>query len=228
MSRQPLAVVVLISGNGSNLQTLIDGQRRGELPIDLRAVISNRADAYGLERARAADINTETLSHRGYAERADYDRALQARIDRHAPDLVVLAGFMRILTPEFVARYHGRLINIHPSLLPAFRGLHTHQRALDAGVPEHGCSVHYVIPELDAGPVIVQAAVPVHADDTADTLAARVQAQEHRIYPLAVRWIAQRRVALDDHGQVTWDGARRPAPPRLEAEGDAATVLESR
>jgi phosphoribosylglycinamide formyltransferase-1 len=227
MSRQPLAVVVLISGNGSNLQTLIDGQRRGELPIDLRAVISNRADAYGLERARAADITTETLSHRGYAERADYDRALQARIDRHAPDLVVLAGFMRILTPEFVAHHHGRLINIHPSLLPAFRGLHTHQRAIDAGVAEHGCSVHYVIPELDAGPVIVQAAVPVRADDTADTLAARVQAQEHRIYPLAVRWIAQGRVALDDDGQVTWDGARRPAPPRLDAKGDAATALAS-
>lgn len=216
MSRDPLAVVVLISGDGSNLQTLIDGQASGELPIDLRAVISNRAGAFGLERARTAGIAAEALSHRDFASRAEHDRALHACIERHEPGLVVLAGFMRILTPEFVARYHGRLINIHPSLLPAFRGLHTHQRALDAGAERHGCSVHYVIPELDAGPVIVQAAVPVLPGDTAELLTDRVRAQEHRIYPLAVRWIAEGRVALSGDGRVTWDGAHRDSPPVLE------------
>ncbi len=227
MSRDPLPVVVLISGDGSNLQTLIDGQARGDLPIDLRAVISNRADAFGLERARAAGIAAEALVHRGYASRAEYDRSLRTLIDRHAPGLVVLAGFMRILTPEFVAHFHGRLINIHPSLLPAFRGLHTHQRALQAEVRRHGCSVHYVIPELDAGPVIVQAAIAVLPGDTAGTLTARVQAQEHRIYPLAVRWIAEGRVALVGDGRVRWNGAHRDTPPVLEAESDADTLLAS-
>ncbi|MFB4203824.1 Phosphoribosylglycinamide formyltransferase [wastewater metagenome] len=222
MSR-PLDVVVLISGSGTNLQCLIDGQQRGELPIRIRAVISNRADAGGLERARAAGIPTEVLPHRDYPDREHYDADLVRVVDRHEPGLVVLAGFMRILTPGFVRHYQGRLINIHPSLLPAYRGLHTHERAIADGAAAHGCSVHFVIPELDAGPVIVQARVPVHADDTPETLKARVQEQEHRIYPLAVRLIAEGRVRLDDDG-VHVDGEPAAKPPAIDAATDVAAL----
>lgn len=221
--RQPLPVVVLISGSGSNLQAFIDGQASGALPIDIRAVISNRADAYGLERARAAGIATEVLSHRGFEGRADYDRALAEVVDRHAPGLVVLAGFMRILSDAFVAHYEGRLINIHPSLLPDFRGLHTHERALESGVQVHGCSVHFVIPELDAGPLIVQAEVPVLPDDTPESLARRVQVQEHRIYPLAVRWLAEGRVSMRE-GRTWMDGRLLEHPPRITAETRLETL----
>lgn len=216
-AQPPMPVVVLISGSGSNLQAIIDGQKTGALPIDIRAVFSNRADAYGLTRARNAGIEADVLSHRDFASRDNYDRQLIALIDAHRPKLVILAGFMRILSQQFVEHYQGRLINIHPSLLPAFRGLQTHERALAAGVKDHGCSVHFVTPELDAGPVIVQARVPIVSGDTPETLAARVQIQEHRIYPLAVKWIAEGRVEMRDDG-VYRDGVRQESPPVLEPE----------
>ncbi len=212
-----LPVVVLISGNGSNLQALIDAARAGRVPIDIRAVISNRADAYGLTRAHEAGIDTAVLPHRDYDSRDAYDRALITLIDRYQPELVVLAGFMRILTDAFVEHYIGRLINIHPSLLPAFRGLNTHERALTAAAGEHGCSVHYVVPELDAGPVIVRARVPILKDDSATELAARVQVQEHRIYPLAVKWIAEGRVVMREDGAYK-DGEPLDTPPTLDPE----------
>ena len=175
-------VVVLISGRGSNMTALLDAV----LPVS--AVISNRADAAGLQIAATRGIPTAVVEHRAYGSREDFDAALAAQIDRFAPRLVALAGFMRVLTPAFVARYRGRLLNIHPSLLPAFPGLHTHERALAAGVKLHGCTVHFVSEELDHGPIVVQAAVPVHPGDDAGKLAARVLAQEHVIYPRAVRW----------------------------------------
>lgn len=211
-----LPTVVLISGSGSNLQSFIDGQAAGELPIDLRAVVSSRADAFGLTRAARAGIPTAVLAPRDHPSREAYDTALEELLAGYRPELVVLAGFMRILTGGFVTRHLGRLVNIHPSLLPAFRGLHSHRRALDAGVTEHGCSVHYVTPELDAGPVILQARVPVLAGDTPERLQQRVQAQEHRVYPLAVRWIAEGRVALRD-GRVWMDDAPLESPPVLDA-----------
>jgi len=213
----PMPVVVLISGSGSNLQAFIDAQKAGTLPISIQAVISNKAEAGGLTRARNAGIETAVLSHRDYASREDYDRQLIAVIDRYRPALVILAGFMRILSDAFVSHYEGRLINIHPSLLPDFKGLHTHERAIAAGVQAHGCSVHFVIPELDAGPVIVQARVPILPGDTPASLAARVQTQEHRIYPLAVKWIAQGRVEMRDGGLYK-DGVRLDSPPVITPE----------
>ncbi|MCC5857038.1 MAG: phosphoribosylglycinamide formyltransferase [Ectothiorhodospiraceae bacterium] len=218
MSR-PCRVVVLISGSGSNLQTLIDRAADGRLPIHIVAVISNRADAYGLKRAARAGITTRVLSHRDYDSREQYDEALAALIDAQEPDLVVLAGFMRILSQGFVNRYHGRMLNIHPSLLPLFRGLHTHRRALEAGHTEHGCSVHFVTPDLDAGPVIVQARVPVLADDDETSLARRVQGQEHRIYPLAVAWFAQGRLRLGPDG-ILLDGHLLREPVQVRPDED--------
>lgn len=202
----PLRVVVLLSGSGSNLQALIDAEANG-LPIRIVAVIGNRADAFGLERARRHGIPAELLSHRDYPDRESYDRDLARLIDGHAPGLVVLAGFMRILNPELVRHYQGRMMNIHPSLLPAYKGLHTHQRALDAGETEHGASVHFVTAELDGGPVVLQARVPVLPDDDAASLAARVLEQEHRIYPLAVGWFAAGRLRLGADGRPWLDGA---------------------
>lgn len=198
----PLPVVILISGRGSNLQAIIDAQRKELLPVAIRAVISNNPQAPGLAHARRADIDTQIVDHRAFNTRTEFDRALMATIDRYAPDLVVLAGFMRILGGEFIAHYRGRLMNIHPSLLPAFRGLDTHARALAAGAREHGASVHFVTDEVDAGAVIVQARVPVLAEDTPETLAARVLAEEHRIYPLAIRWFAEGRVRLEQDRAV--------------------------
>ncbi|MGY3299613.1 phosphoribosylglycinamide formyltransferase-1 [Pseudomonas sp. TE6288] len=195
-------VVVLLSGSGSNLQALIDSNSASNGPVRIRAVISNRADAYGLERAKAAGIDTAVLAHTGFDGREAFDAALMALIDGFAPDLVVLAGFMRILSGGFVRHYQGRLLNIHPSLLPKYKGLHTHQRALEAGDAEHGCSVHFVTEELDGGPLVVQAVVPVAADDSAQTLAQRVHLQEHQIYPLAVRWFAEGRLRLGEHGAL--------------------------
>jgi phosphoribosylglycinamide formyltransferase-1 len=187
-----LQVVVLLSGNGSNLQAIIDDSQGAASGIyAVRAVISNRADAYGLERARAAGIETAILDHREYPSREAYDAALQSLIDSFQPGLLALAGFMRILTPEFVRHYEGRMLNIHPSLLPEFRGLNTHQRALEAGVKQHGATVHFVTADLDAGPIILQARVPVLPDDTPETLARRVLEQEHKIYPQAIRWFAE-------------------------------------
>jgi phosphoribosylglycinamide formyltransferase 1 len=192
----PLKVVVLISGNGSNLQALLDAAKSPHSRYRIAAVISNRADAYGLKRAEAADVPRHCLPHTGYAGRADYDRTLRLLIDQYDPGLVALAGFMRILTPDFVQHYHGRLLNIHPSLLPEYRGLHTHQRVLVAGERTHGASVHFVTPELDGGPVILQSRVPVLPGDTAETLTARVHAQEHIIYPLVVEWYAAGRLRM--------------------------------
>ncbi len=194
-----MRVVVLISGRGSNLRALL----QADLPVTFAAVISNRADAGGLAIAAAHGVPTQVLAHQAYADRAAYDDALAQAIDAHAPDLVVLAGFMRVLTADFVRRYHGRMINIHPALLPAFPGLNTHARALAAGVRVHGCTVHFVTPEVDAGPIIAQAAVPVRAGDDAQTLAARVLRQEHRLFPSVLRWFAQGRVSLTDDGGVT-------------------------
>lgn len=190
-----LPIVVLISGGGSNLQSIIDAAA-SDLPVDIRAVISNRPDAYGLTRAREAGITTAVLESGKFAERESYDAALQELIDSYAPELVVLAGFMRILSDDFVRHYEGRMMNIHPSLLPKYRGLHTHARALEAGDKVAGCTVHYVTPELDAGPILLQARVPVLADDTPETLAARVLEQEHKIYPEAIRLFAQQRLKV--------------------------------
>lgn len=209
MSGTPAPVVILISGRGSNLQAILDAAHANELPIEVRAVISNNPDAEGLRLARAAGIHTEVIDHRAFAERAQFDSALQAAIDRHAPRLVLLAGFMRILGKTFIRHYAGRLLNIHPSLLPAFRGLNTHARALAAGVAQHGASVHFVTEDLDGGPNIIQATVPVRPGDDAATLAARVLQEEHRIYPLAIRWAAENRLSIRD-GQVFLDGERRP------------------
>ncbi|MFJ3049023.1 phosphoribosylglycinamide formyltransferase [Pseudomonas nitroreducens] len=206
----PCNVVVLISGSGSNLQALIDSLAGAETPAVIRAVISNRADAYGLERARQAGIETCFLDHKAYADRESFDAALIQAIDGFDADLVLLAGFMRILSADFVRHYQGRLLNIHPSLLPKYKGLHTHQRALEAGDVEHGCSVHFVTEELDGGPLVVQAAIPVESDDTPETLAQRVHVQEHVIYPLAMRWFAEGRVRLGEHGAML-DGELLPA-----------------
>lgn len=183
-------VVILISGRGSNMRALIEAG----LPVS--AVISNRAEAEGLAAAAARGVATRVVEHRAHATREAFDNALATEIDRFAPRLVALAGFMRVLTPGFVARYRDRLLNIHPSLLPAFPGLDTHRRALAAGVKLHGCTVHFVTAELDHGPIVVQAAVPVRADDDEATLAARVLKQEHVIYPRAVRWFLDGRLAL--------------------------------
>ncbi len=190
----PLPIVVLVSGSGSNLQAIIDAIAAGELPARIQAVISNRPGVRALERAQRAGIATEVVDHTAYDSREAYDQALMAAIDRHRPALVVLAGFMRILTPEFVRHYRGRLLNIHPALLPRHKGLDTHRRALEAGDTEHGATVHFVTEELDGGPPIIQARVPVHPDDTPETLAARVLEKEHRIYPLAIRWFAEGRL----------------------------------
>lgn len=201
----PLALVILISGNGSNLQAIIDAIREQGLQAEVCAVISNNPGAYGLTRAHNANIAAEVLDHRSFPSREAYDRELQALIDRYQPDLVVLAGFMRILTEDFVNHYHGRMLNIHPSLLPKYQGLNTHQRVLEAGDAIHGVSVHFVTPELDGGPVILQAEVPVHPGDNADDLTQRVHQQEHVIYPLVIRWFAEKRLALEGE-TVQFDG----------------------
>jgi len=187
-------VVVLLSGRGSNLEAIVDAR----LPIEIAAVISNRSTAAGLMYARAQGLHTVALDPMHYPTREGFDAALAVEVDRHQADLVVLAGYMRILSPAFIARFDGRLLNIHPSLLPAFPGLKTHQRALADGVKVHGCTVHFVTDELDHGPIVIQAAVPVLADDTADTLSARVLQQEHRIYPQAIRWFAEQRLIKKD------------------------------
>ncbi|MDP2715345.1 phosphoribosylglycinamide formyltransferase [Rheinheimera sp.] len=196
------SIVVLISGSGSNLQAIIDACSSGFIPGKVSAVIANKANAYGLVRANEAGISTQVLSHKNYASREKYDIALMDAIDQHQPDLVVLAGFMRILSPAFVQHFSGRLLNVHPSLLPKYQGLDTHQRAIDAGDSEHGCSVHFVTEQLDGGPVILQAKVPLFNDDDATSLAERVHEQEHRIYPLVVRWFCQNR--LQQQADQAW------------------------
>ncbi|QNH80738.1 phosphoribosylglycinamide formyltransferase [Pseudomonas protegens] len=195
-------VVVLLSGTGSNLQALIDNARTDDSPVRIAAVISNRADAYGLQRAQEAGIPTRFLDHTAFEGREAFDQGLIELIDTFQPKLVVLAGFMRILSAGFVRHYQGRLLNIHPSLLPKYKGLHTHQRALEAGDTEHGCSVHFVTEELDGGPLVVQAVIPVELHDSPQSLAQRVHIQEHRIYPMAVRWFAEGRLMLSDQGAL--------------------------
>lgn len=221
MSQPPrLALVVLISGSGSNLQALID-RSTADLPVDIRAVISNEPDAFGLERARRAGIEDRVLNHRDFPSREAYDGVLGALIDGFSPQAVALAGFMRILTPGFVARYQGRMFNIHPSLLPKYRGLHTHQRALEAGERVHGASVHFVTEELDGGPLVLQARVPVLPGDDADTLAARVLRQEHRIYPQVLRWFAEGRLRLGAAGVPLLDGIPLDRPITWQAPAPA-------
>lgn len=214
-SADKLPIVILISGRGSNLQAIIDQAASGELPVDIRAVISNVPDAYGLERARQAGIEARTLDHKGFPDRASYDRALIELIDTYRPGLVVLAGFMRILTPAFVRHFERRLLNIHPSLLPLHRGLNTHARALEAGDERHGASVHFVTEELDGGPVFLQAPVEVKSGDTAEALAARVLEQEHRLYPEAIRWFAQGRLRFEGD-RLLLDGRPLTAPVQLD------------
>jgi phosphoribosylglycinamide formyltransferase 1 len=196
-------IVILISGRGSNMEAILGAG----LSARIAAVISNEPEASGLATARALGITTAVVPHRDFPDRAAFDAALAAAIDVHRPDLLVLAGFMRILTEDFIARYAGQLMNIHPSLLPAFPGLHTHRHALAAGVRIHGCTVHFVTPALDRGPIVVQAAVPVLPGDSEETLAARVLHEEHRIYPQAIRWFCEGRLALAANGTVTVQGA---------------------
>ncbi len=199
-------IVILISGRGSNMQALLEAN----LQCQIAAVISNRSDAQGLEIAQAHGITTAVVPHKNYTDRAAFDAALAEEIDRHTPDVVVLAGFMRILTAGFVERYAGRLINIHPSLLPAYPGIDTHERALQDGIKIHGCTVHFVTPDLDHGPIIIQAAVPVLRDDTPQTLAARVLREEHRVYPQAIRWLCRKQVWLDAQSRVASDRLEQP------------------
>ena len=202
-------VVVLVSGRGSNLQAIINAVTHGELAADLRAVISSEPGAPALARARTAGIPTHVVNHRDFPGRDLFDQALMQRIEVYRPQLVVLAGFMRILGKAFIDHYAGRLINIHPSLLPAFPGLNTHARALQSGAPHHGASVHFVTHAVDGGPVIIQAAVPVLPDDVPETLAERVLREEHRIYPKAIGWFLAGRLSVEN-GRVLLDGQQRP------------------
>jgi phosphoribosylglycinamide formyltransferase-1 len=211
------SIVILISGRGSNMQAILEAR----LPMAVAAVISNDPEAGGLATAQQHRIATRIVDHRIHGGRAAFDTALGREIDSFNPDLVVLAGFMRILTAAFVDRYRGRLINIHPSLLPAFTGLHTHRRALEAGVKLHGCTVHFVTPELDHGPIVIQAAVPVHDDDSEHTLSARVLAEEHRIYPQALRWFCEGRLAITPQGTVNVSAARGAAGTLVSPAGDS-------
>ncbi len=204
-------ILVLISGNGSNLQTLLDHCASGKIAGDVVGVISNRADAYGLVRAREAGVATAILAQQQFASREEYDVALLALMADYQPDLVVLAGFMRILSADLVRHFAGRMINIHPSLLPKYQGLHTHQRAIDDGEREHGASVHFVTEELDGGPVILQARVPIFEGDSTDEVAARVQVQEHSIYPLVVQWFCEGRLKMQEGAALLDDLLLGPA-----------------
>lgn len=196
--RRKKRLVVLVSGSGSNLQSFIDACASGQLHAEVCAVISNNPNAGGLERAARANIPNLVIDHRNFDQREIFDQALTEMIDSFAPDVIILAGFMRILTPQFVTHYMGRLINIHPSLLPAYPGLHTHRRAIEAGDEQAGATVHFVTPELDGGPPIIQAPVPIEKADNEQTLAARVLGFEHIIYPLAVRWLCDDRLSMQE------------------------------
>jgi len=209
MATQPLGIVILISGRGSNMKAIINAASSQSIPVNVRAIISNDPNAAGLKAARQTGLITRALDHRKFENRDSFDAALIQLIDEYQPELVVLAGFMRILGETFVAHYAGRLMNIHPALLPAFPGLNTHERVLDAGITRHGATVHFVTHDVDAGPIIIQAAVEVKNGDSESDLAARVLEQEHRIYPLAVGWFAEGRLNIDK-GKVLLDGARKP------------------
>ena len=212
-------VAILISGRGSNMAALIDAAKDPSFPAEIALVVSNEPDAEGLKHASAAGVATVTVDHRPHGkDRAAFERALQAAIEPHAIDFICLAGFMRLLTPWFVSQWLGRMLNVHPALLPAFKGLDTHARALAAGAKQHGATVHFVVPELDSGPIVVQEAVPVLPNDTEATLAARVLAAEHRIYPLALRLVAEGRARLAG-AQCLIDGVAVPQGPPLAAGG---------
>jgi phosphoribosylglycinamide formyltransferase-1 len=215
MSRLPIAI--LISGRGSNMRVIAERAAASSLPVDIRAVVSDQPAAEGLQAAAALNITTRVLQPRDFADRAAYDRALVDLLNEFQPQLVVLAGFMRILTPHFIGAFAGRILNVHPSLLPKYRGLHTHRRALEAGETMHGVSVHFVTEELDGGPVVLQAEVPVLPADTETTLSARVQQGEHRIYPQAIDWFARGRLRLQD-GRAWLDGQPLAAPVREPAQ----------
>ena len=206
---EPARIVVLISGSGSNLQAIAEAAARQEFDGEVVAVISNRPEVLGLQRANDFGIKNQVVDHTEYATREEFDANLIRAIDEHDPDLVVLAGFMRILTPDFVRRYKGRMLNIHPSLLPKYKGLNTHKRAMEAGDKEHGVTVHFVSEDLDGGPNVIQAVVPILDDDDEGTLKARVQAQEHIIYPIAVKWFVEGRISMLK-GDAYFDGQELP------------------
>lgn len=209
MSKQA-SIVVLVSGNGSNLQTILDHCEQGLIKGNVSAVFSNKDDAYALERANNSDVPAFFVNPKEFADRDAFDAELMAQIDQHQPDLIVLAGYMRILSADFVQHYAGKMLNIHPSLLPKYPGLDTHQRAIDNGDEEHGASVHFVTPELDAGPVVLQAKVPVFADDTAEDVASRVHEQEHMIYPMVIQWFCTGRLTMIADNAVL-DGETLPS-----------------
>jgi phosphoribosylglycinamide formyltransferase-1 len=211
LSKPHCRTAVLISGSGSNLQSFIDKTAQGEIDLDLSVVFSNKPDAYGLARAETAGIATECLEYRNYADREAFDRAVAGVLDAYQPDLIVLAGFMRILSPWFVQHYEGKILNIHPALLPAYPGLDTHQRVLDAGEEWHGSTVHFVTEELDGGPRILQGRLAVNSAETADELCARVQTVEHQIYPEAAHWFARGRLEFRD-GVARFDGGLLDEP----------------
>jgi len=205
-------IVVLISGSGSNLQAIVDKIHKQPLDntqAEIVAVISNKSDAYGLQRASEANIPAITIASEGCESREAFDALLAAELDKHQPDLIILAGFMRILTTEFVERFQGKMLNIHPSLLPKYPGTNTHQRAIDAGDDVHGVSVHFVTPDLDSGPTVLQAKVPVFSNDTAEDLAERVLTQEHQIYPLVAQWFLAGRLTMQDNNAIL-DGVLLP------------------
>lgn len=204
-------VVVLLSGRGSNLQAVLDAK----LSCQIVAVISNREDAAGLKIAQAHGITTLVVPHTYYPDRASFDAALAKEIDRFSPDVIALTGFMRILTAGFVERYLGKLINIHPSLLPSYTGINTHARVIQDGIKIHGCTVHFVTPTLDAGPIIIQAAVPVLHNDTVESLAARVLHEEHRVYPQAINWICREQVWMSADGRVENNRLEQPGAPLI-------------
>ncbi len=210
MTEKPTAIVVLISGSGSNLQAIIDAVVQGDINGQISAVISDVPDAYGLTRAKQADIPAIAVTPKDYADKAAFNRALSDTVAHYQPDLIVLAGFMRILDSAFVKQYHGHMINIHPSLLPKYRGLDTYRRALEAGDQQHGVTVHFVSDELDGGPMIAQTAFPVEPGDTEESLQQRGQAQEHILYPNVIRWFCDGRLQLADDGHVYLDGERVP------------------
>ena len=212
-----LPIAILISGRGSNMQAIAERAAARALPVEVRVVVSDQPAAPGLQTAAAMQLPTEVLSPRDFPDKAGYERALAELIARRGAKLIVLAGFMRILSPQFIAAFAGRILNVHPSLLPKYRGLHTHRRVLEAGDPLHGVSIHFVTEELDGGPVIVQSRIPVRAGDTEATLSARVQRQEHRIYSLAIDWLARGRLVLrDNHPWL--DGKRLDEPVLAEPE----------
>ena len=215
MSSLPIAI--LISGRGSNMRVIAERAAARSLPVDVRVVVSDQPAAEGLQAAASMNITTRVLQPRDFADRAAYDRALVELLAQSEPKLIVLAGFMRILTPHFIGAFSGRILNVHPSLLPKYRGLHTHRRALEARETVHGVSVHFVTEELDGGPVVLQAEVPVLPDDTEATLSARVQQGEHRIYPQAIDWFARGRLRLQD-GRAWLDGKPLDAPVREPAQ----------